>query len=146
MDYSQEIFKILGLFPNEEFILDDKNRRYRINLNLIVQVYIDGWIKSNIELNEILIGKYKICKIHKLTKNQQIAIDYARTCGYKWLVKYPYGTVLAFEYEPVKTERTWLKSVPDSQTMEIETPMDFLSWQDEKPYYIGYKKEDNNYE
>ena len=85
-------------------------------------------------LLEILTGRCDIVKIPHPTAEEQLAIDYARACGRKWIATDKYGTA-AFEKKPVKGKYVWLHS-EHGKCFEIHLPISFLSWEDE-PFYIG---------
>lgn len=144
MDYTKQIFNMLGVEPEEEFYLknaaDEKlELTYRINKNLYLQIKTDtAWIPSNRQLHNLLCGDCRIVKIPHPTAEEQLAIDYARACGYKWIAKDKNKTVAAFKEKPKKGTKEWLNTTNDlDDWIELYLPISFLSWEDEEPYYIG---------
>ena len=73
------------------------------------------------------------------TKEEQIAIDYAKACGCNWLVKGFDDSVFAYEKKPIKTHCEWLSRIWDynQKVIKIHIPISFIHWSDEEPYCIG---------
>lgn len=80
MDYTKQIFDMLGVEPEEEFELvstsqyiDCSLERFKIDKLLRVFGFDDidnqGWIQTNMSLNDILLGIFKIVKIPRSTEN-----------------------------------------------------------------------------
>ena len=154
MDYRKQIFKMLGIEPNEEFHLkrngeffvrlgaekdEDRCLRFYVDKYLESYVVMNGWSeKGNHILSDILLGNVEIVKIPKPTKEEQIAIDYARLCGYKWLAKDKQGSVYAYFDKPNKKSTIWETT---NRAMLVGVPISFLSWEDTEPYYIGGEEE-----
>ena len=142
MNYSNEIFKILGIKPGEEFKVDKTDCIYKLdgNLRLMFKYHYNEWEASAYELADILTGQLSIIKIVELTKEEQTAVDYAKLSGFKWLAKDKNGDSYAFTHKPTKNDvlNYWETfDVDDSTLTEILIPLSFLSWEDEEPYYIG---------
>lgn len=151
-DYTQQIFELLGVEPEEEFKLKSRNGR---QLKAKFKIYEDLDILYNEDKNcdwligeeksrllEILTGEYEIIKIPHPTTEEQLAIDYARACGYKWLAKDKSKIIWAFIVKPKKSEDVFGNKTigaydDDSGAMQIEIPISFISWEDEEPFYIG---------
>lgn len=57
-----------------------------------------------------------------------------KSCGFKWIAKNKNGEVYAYETRPVRFDS---KSWCGSQTVKIDIPILFLSWEDNEPYYLG---------
>lgn len=140
MDYSEKIFKILGIEPDEEFkIKEIPNCLYKINKKLNVKVattdHNDFWLRAIDVLPALLNGTYTIEKIVKpITEEEKLAVTYAKTCGYKWIAKDKDGTVFAYTHKPEKKKIFWCNG---NDSMNINIPVNFLSWKDNEPYYIG---------
>lgn len=57
-----------------------------------------------------------------------------KSCGFKWIAKNKNGEVYAYETRPVRFDsEMWC----GSQTVKIDIPILFLSWEDNEPYYLG---------
>lgn len=89
MNYSKQIFKMLGISPNEEFGLKETSSIYKIdeNLNLLCMMSKTEWILSEYNMQNILLGTANIVKIIRPTPEDKIAIEYAKIYGCKWLAK-----------------------------------------------------------
>lgn len=147
MSLKKEFFKMLNVIPYEEFYLYGQTFKtlFRITEDLKIEYKInkDTWIPSGISLRNLIIGEYAngaplfIEKIlQPLTEKEKLAVEYAKSCGYKYLAKEKDGTVLMFNDMPVRTERCWLKSAYVDKMNILELPISFIKWEDE-PYYIG---------
>ena len=146
-DYTKQIFEMLGIESGEEFkfrLNDGKisNTSYKIDRDLDV-LYSDcgDWYfcEGNV-LRDILVGDYKIIKIPKLTETEQLAIDYARACGCKWIAKDKDKQIIACSCRPRKDETNdyWVCDGPSNvKLVLIELEISFIRWEDEEPYYIG---------
>ena len=145
MNYSEEIFEMLGVKPYEEFYLSDqKKNKYRINKNLKLELDWNGWINSGHNISELLIDTSKIIKIPKLTKEDHIIIDYARLCGYNWIAQNKNEYCHAFVEEPIRDGDSWTRHPVDhKKAMFLPYPLSFLLWENE-PYYIGSEKNDDS--
>jgi hypothetical protein len=136
---------MLNVKPNELFYIKGKlgyNLKFYIDFDLNIKSFnesefFNSTYLSNLSIKDFLTGKYEIIKITLYTQKEQTAINYLKTCGYKWLAKYSNGDIVAFDEKPIKTERTWLKDNEQTRTLIVEVPMHFLSWKDDTPYYIG---------
>lgn len=149
MNYSEEIFKMLGIKPNEWFKLKDYlDDKFQIDENLIVYSRAIHTSQEHILpdlLHSILIGSNIIIKIPKPTPNEQLAIDYAKACGCRWLAKDKNNEINAFVEKPLKSNvfGGWdfsddnINTKFDYDCVEINIPISFISWDDEEPYYIG---------
>lgn len=154
MNYTNQIFKMLNIRPGEKFSLfttdSDKNKAtyvglYSIDEDLITHKYdhpfctvgrvIDLRILDGILRGDSIIEKLKTYP----SKAEQIAIDYAKCCGYNWMAKEENGAVFAFQNKPRKSTHTWF-TPQGGELMRIKIPISFLSWGDEEPYYIGGDK------
>lgn len=135
MNYSSQIFKMLGVEPNETFKLKNKTGLYKISqgLTLMVEDEFGHW-NSTEDLQYILIGTWVIIKT--LTREEQVAVDYARLCGCKWLAKDSRGDIYAYNTKPYKDCGIWNGKRDDNPNyMKIRIPLPFLST--DEPYYIG---------
>ena len=151
MAFVEDIFKLLGIKRKEVFKIYnlatpevlDNGKVYRLKEDMVVE-YMDGitndkWSRDLTILPRILAGKVVIKKIIMPTKNEQLAIDYAKACGCNWLVKSTNGNVAGFRIKPTRGKGCWYVTCSEpSPCINIDIPISFLSWDDE-PYYIGGK-------
>ena len=151
MNYSKQILEMLGVEPDEAFELTGCSGFIKLDKNLIPYKFdeISGnWYPQDFSgglLKYILLGVGEIIKHPKkitLTKEEQIGIDYARACGFRWLAKDD-GAIYATAYsnKPFKGDRDGVWSYNGKPCMMIEIPMSFISWEDAEPYYIGSEEE-----
>ena len=139
-DYVKQIFELLGVKPGHIFKLKEMpNYSYKLTNNLKLYVRSDADKKWFIDLGSrtlfmILKGVFNIVKKIDLTPEEQLAIDYARACGMKWIAKNKNNTVFAFEGKPIKGVEYWI--LTNAKIASIDIPISFLSWEDE-PFYIG---------
>jgi hypothetical protein len=150
-DYTKKIFEMLGVEPEEEFRLKfdggdsfiQTKGKYKLDKSLRTLWFNDNigeWRKDlDAMFLAILNGTAQIVKIPHPTAEEQLAIDYARACGFKWMAKDEGGTIHAFEHKPVKSAESkyWFSNELYSKFIAIGLPISFLSWEDEEPYYIG---------
>lgn len=143
IDYSKEIFKLLGISPNEIFKVKSPNEvDYKINegLGILFLNEKGNWEGSQLSLVDFLKGNVTIYKKPIPAKMEQLAIDYALACGYHWFAKDKNESVYAYKEKPIKSNGngTWDYDNGDSDCMlQIVLPISFLSWEDNEPYYIG---------
>ena len=150
MNYTNQLFKMLNIKPNEKFSLfntdSDKNKAaylgiYSIDEDLIVYKYDNPFCTTSRvtvlkTLDWILRGDFIIEKLNPHpTKAEQIAIDYAKCCGCNWMAKDENGTVFAFQNKPRKSTYTWI-TPQGGKSMWIQIPISFLSWEDEEPLFL----------
>ena len=114
---------------------------YRIddNLKLHCSTLHNEYVErdsSNAIIIDILRGKKII--IPTPTEKEQLAIDYAKTCGCKYLTKNRSGKISAFDTKPFKIGSMWVcKGEGYTAGLQIGIPISFINWDDEEPYYIG---------
>ena len=141
MDYTRQIFEMIGVEPEERFKLKingiTPKEYYYIDdyLNVCCIVTENHHETCGFTLNLILAGNVQIIKIPHPTAEEQLAIDYARACGMKWIAKNKNNTVFAFEGKPIKGVEYWI--LTNAKIASIDIPISFLSWEDEEPFYIG---------
>lgn len=143
MNYSKQIFEMLGVEIGEEFKLSN-GLRYCLDKNLNLWYRNPEWAEGRFEtadysIKDILNAAYKIIKLPKKitpTKEEQTAIDYARLCGYKYLAKDKDGRIYAFDNKPHKIveKGEWQNGF---KCLKIDIPVSFVLWEDAEPYYIG---------
>lgn len=158
-DYTKQIFDMLGVEPEEEFRLKfdggdefiQTKGKYKLDKSLGTL-----WFNENIgewrrDLDaiflDILNGTAQIVKIPHPTAEEQLAIDYARACGCKWMAKDKNKKVFAFKNKPIKADPQindniksvgiWVNEVDGAGWIPIGIPISFLSWEDKEPFYIG---------
>jgi hypothetical protein len=145
MELKEQIFKLLNIKPNEEFKInspffekDEKLYTYKLKETMVVE-YKDSYGRWNPDwtiLPKLLNGEASIKKIIIPTKEEQIAIDYAKLLGYKWLAKDKSGEVCGYIEKPSKSNSIW--SSPNGEYNYLEyNNISFLSFEDNEPYYIG---------
>ena len=152
MNYTQQIFELLGVKPDEEFALKKAPHCF-FQITKSLELWSCGaekdvWFRDthNTQFIDILTGKFTIIKISKPTKEEQLAIDYARACGCKWMAKDESKKVFAFKNKPIKVDPQsnddifgvgmWFDEDNRSDGLPIGIPISFLSWEDEEPYHI----------
>lgn len=143
VDYSKEIFQLLGISPNEIFKVKSPNEvDYKINegLGILFLNEKGNWESSQLSLVDFLKGNVTIYKKPIPTEIEQIAINYALAYGCHWIAKDSDGVIYAYKRKPHKSSYSdmWDDDVNDDKLMvEIKLPISFLSWEDDEPYYIG---------
>ncbi len=144
MDYTKQIFEILGVEPEERFKLKingiTPKEYYYIDdyLNVCCIVTKNHHETCGFTLNRILAGDVQIIKIPHPTAEEQIAIDYARACGTKWMAKNENGDNFAYIGKPEKYyAKSWRNPKDLNDWMKIYLPISFLHWEDKEPFYIG---------
>lgn len=139
-----KVFDILGVEPFEEFFIADEEYagvKYYIDYDLkIYAMPSDSDFgmeeeRSDIIILDILKNKLKIQRIYKPTKKEQLAIDYARALGCKWIAKDYEGWISGFTEKPHKSIKIW--NTKNGKIYPINIPISFIHWNDEEPYYIG---------
>lgn len=144
-DRINKVFEILGVKPNEYFKMidaefnEESNGSYCIddNLKLHCSALRDEYVErnsSNAIIIDILRGEKII--IPAPTEKEQLAIDYARALGCKWIAKDKEDLIYAFTEKPHKMTTVW--NVKRGKHYVINIPISFIHWDDEEPYYIGY--------
>ena len=139
IDHTGDVFKLLGLSPDEVFRIDNFfNTDYKITQELNVYMYAgrECWLKSEYTIADFLNGTLKIYKKPVPTEKEQLAIDYAKARGCKWIAKDKDDLIYAFTEKPHKTRTVW--NVENGEFYVINIPISFIHWDDEEPYYIGY--------
>ena len=147
-EYLNKVFDLLGVEPYEEFTIlneDFLGRRFGIYLDLTVYENIrDSFekeiplVESNRIIADILRKNLTIQKAPKISEKEQLAIDYAKTCGCKYLTKNRSGKISAFDTKPFKIGSMWVcKGEVYTAGLQIGIPISFINWDDEEPYYIG---------
>lgn len=151
MDYTKQIFEMLGVEPEEEFRLKfiggdefiQTKGKYKLDKNLKTFWFNDNICEWRRDLDAmflaILNGTAQIVKIPHPTAEELLAIDYARACGFKWMAKDEGGTIHAFEHKPVKSadRKYWFSNELNTRIIAIGLPISFLQCDDEEPFYIG---------
>ena len=149
-DYTKQIFELLGVEPEEEFRIGGPHAiskdifKYNKNFELYYKEN-NKWFSAvgksfhnEKSIFKILRGEQKIVKIPHPTAEEQLAIDYARACGYKWLAKDEGDDcVYAYTQKPKFNETTKCWECIGDYGMPIEIPISFIRREDEEPFYIG---------
>ena len=145
MKINEQIFKLLNIKPNEEFKINslffekaEKTYTYKLKETMVVEYKNNNgqWHPDWTILPKLLNGEASITKIIVPTTEEQIAIDYAKLLGSKWLAKDKNGTVCCFTEKPIKLHCTWASSDGDFYYLDYDN-ISFLSFEDKEPYYIG---------
>lgn len=142
-----KIFKILGVKPNERFRIKGNNNTlpwlYKIDKKLtVLSFYEDNkqwkWkpLYESAILQSLLNGTYTIVKFTKMTKEEKIAIEYAKACGCKWMAKDDNYRVFAYKEKPIKGNEIWHIKSRNPIIIPIEIPISFISFDDEEPYCL----------
>lgn len=143
IDHTEDVFKLLGLSPNEIFKVKSPNEvDYKINegLGILFLNEKGNWEGSQLSLVDFLKGNVTIYKKPIPAKMEQLAIDYALACGYHWLAKDKDGSIYAYKGTPVKRDGNGVWDYDNGYSdcmLQIVLPISFLSWEDDEPYYIG---------
>lgn len=139
IDRSKEVFKLLGLSPDEVFKIDSFSVDYKITQDLRVYMNVDrdSWTRSVYTIADFLNGSLFIYKKPIPTKVEQLVINYALACGCHWLAKDNNNAVYAYKEKPQKKSNSGMWDDNGNGILEIELPISFLSWEDDEPYYIG---------
>ena len=146
MNYRDKMWEMLGVEPNEEFklggalctmiyLIDDEfNLWYKEEDSLYKRL-------SDYNVIDILcdptLAIIKLPKKPTPTTQEQIAIDYAKACGCRWLAKDARGIVYGYKNKPVKTTDNSWRDKTLVYSVYIQIPISFLSWHDSEPYHIG---------
>ncbi len=146
MDYTKQIFELLGVKPEEEFQLrmdSDYDFLYKLDEKLNIWSYyktLRKWAKledsSNSILTMILTGEAQIVKIPHPTAEEQIALDYARVCGRKWIARDKNGDIFAYIGKPEKYHANWRNPKDPNDWIKIDYSISFICWEDEEPFYL----------
>ena len=140
VDPTEDVFKLLGVSPNEIFKVKNlSGRDYKISQDLKVYWHAgrECWVKSEYTIADFLNGNLAIYKKPIPTEVEQLAINYALACGYHWLAKDSDGDICAYIEKPQKKSVAGIWDINGNSMIKIELPISFLSWEDEEPYYIG---------
>lgn len=153
MNYTENVFELLGVKPYEAFKLNfyDNyfNQKYQDtlfqldeDLDILAKSKGDALFcrsLSGVTIKNLLKGTFGIIKIPSL-EEEQIAVDYARLGGFKWIAKDKDDSVHAFDVKPKKNVRggCWcaLTNRAKATVMRIIVPISFISWEDDEPYCI----------
>ena len=137
-DRINKVFEILGVKPNECFKIKGSIGLYRIDDNL--KLHCSALRNEDVERNssnaiiiDILRGKKVISPTP--TEKEQLAIDYAKALGCKWIAKDKEDLFYAFTEKPHKMTTVW--NAKNREHYVINIPISFIHWDDEEPYYIG---------
>ena len=142
--YIDKVFEMLGVIPHERFHLSNGSTlNYYLDRDL--NLYFDGCCgKSSLstcDIVDILTGNVHIIPISKkdITKNDEIAINYARACGYKYIVQIEDGVFIATKQKPFKRYSSSWKIYPinSDDILILEMPISCVHSNDEEPFYIG---------
>jgi hypothetical protein len=67
MDYTKQIFEMLGLRPNEVFVKtkDPDGSKFKLSssLEVLYEDKYEGWIKSQATVMDIILGRFEIKKL-----------------------------------------------------------------------------------
>lgn len=143
-NFVKDVLNVLSIQPYKKFFIVNRDNHadkeiYYFDSELELRTARKHTICDKYSLIDIIRGRYKIVKvpIHDITEKEQLAIDYAKACGHKWLVKNRCGSIVAYRSEPQKNKIAGYWENGGWIGMEIKIPISFLSWYDEEPYYIG---------
>jgi len=137
MDYKSEVFKMLGIMPNEEFKLnfgkvflkgdakytsqgerDTLRGKHTINEDLEVSYYdkydnrFNTYTKeySDTVLVHILNGGLVIVMPVEITREDKVIIDYAKLCNCNWLARDKDGALWGYKDKPERRITSWQSS------------------------------------
>ena len=141
-----EVLNMLDIQIGKKFIIMDQYNEfdgevYYFDSNLTLRNVHTHKECDRYPFVDIIRGEYKIkkCQTH-ITKDEKIAVEYAKKTGHNWLCENKNGIIVAYHSKPRKNEKTGYWDCGGFLGMEIKIPISFLSWYDEDPYYIGDEK------
>lgn len=138
-DRINKVFKILGVKPYECFNLSGDNSLYYIDheLNLHCRALNGEYKLNDHKSNDMIVDilREKETIVFYPTKEELLALDYARALGCKWIAKDREDLIYAFTEKPHKMTTVW--DVEKGKHYVINIPISFIHWDDEEPYYIG---------
>lgn len=138
-DRINKVFKILGVKPYECFNLSGDNSLYYIDhgLNLHCRALNGEYKLNDHESNDMIVDilREKETIVFYPTKEELLALDYARALGCKWIAKDRENLIYAFTEKPHKMTTVW--NVGKGKHYVINIPISFIHWDDEEPCYIG---------
>jgi len=112
MNYSKEIFKMLGIEPNEKFKVKDGSDVYVIDDNLKTW-YINSGKKITesfrVTLAQLLIGKYEIVKLPRLTDAERNILE-SIDIKYNWIVRDKDDALWVFADKPILENGYWFNT------------------------------------
>lgn len=142
----ENFFKILGIKPNECFSISGDDLSYYIDyeLNIHCRSFNDEYKLNSNRSNDMIVDILREKKTIAFcpTKEEQLAIDYVKMCGFKWLAKDALQNVWAYKIKPHRMVDSWdcdedfdVSGMPIY--IPVYAPISFINWDDEEPYYIG---------
>lgn len=146
-DNVNKIFEMLGVRPHERFRIKGNNNTlpwlYKIDKSLTVLSFYEEnnkkwkWkpLYSSTVLQDLLNGSYTIVKFQKMTKEEKIAIEYAKACKCKWMAKDSDNRVFAYKEKPIKGNTRWYPAYGE-EFYPIDIPISFISFDDDEPYCL----------
>ena len=84
MDYTKQVFEMLGLEPNEVFVKtkDPDGSRFKLSpsLEVLYEDKYEGWIKSQATVMDIILGRFEIKKL--VTSEECMYFQYEYVGGF----------------------------------------------------------------
>lgn len=127
-----QIFKVLGLKPGEEFHIKGCDCTYYFDDKLNLYVCGDLLFEHSTAYR-IIRGKSEIIKIPKFTKKDKIFLRYVIICGFNYIAKNKNGEIYMFKDKPVKCSDVWRSGV---LYLRLCYDFSFISWDDDEPFNI----------
>lgn len=152
MNYQARVFNMLGLKANQPFELTyvSQNKRQKISgvyrikaVDLTLQECVGKkWEDCTLyNISHILSGKLSVHKIQEvitMSLTEKATLTFLKSQGYNFVVITRSGECVAFEKKPVRFNDSWVNDeiYAGSNFITLTTPLTFLSWEDDEPFYI----------
>ena len=85
MDYTKQVFEMLGLEPNEVFVKtkDPNGSRFKLSpsLDVLYEDKYEGWIKSQATIMDIILGHFEIRKLYTSEDCMYLKYEYVDAHG-----------------------------------------------------------------
>ena len=139
-EYTEKVFEMLGLKPDEEFygvIKDNVKYKYKLDKSLTLRIENSAhrWqVSEFFGIKHLLTGSLKIEKILKLSEKEKLILNYAyQIRGLNYLTRSRNGILHGSENEPSKTDIGGWHTVTagisvDNDFVELANDPDCFAW------------------
>lgn len=145
MNYTKQIFDMLGVDKDEEFLIKGDCTKSIYQISGILVVYMrepksDCWQVSPVDLRLLLTGARTIVKIPHPTERDREILGACKVLGLEYAVRDKNGKPFAYAKKPIKKVNYgyWYA---EGMYLRIDTltPDDlaFIRWEDDEPVNIG---------